>query len=346
MKDRLSELDGLRAVAILLVIGFHYFARFPNFYPYPPSSFPIFTFGALGVHLFFIISGFVIAMTLLNCASVWEFAVRRFSRLWPPMVLCSALTFVVLWNIDNPFTLVRRTSLAAFLPSLTFTEPLFWKWLSPRIDYIDGVYWSLFVEVRFYFWAAILFFLFGARGFCLRFSLFAFAVWSICMLSRSIGLGTTTTILNIAFFPEYIPLFGAGVLFFELFRGNRAPWLLVALGGFFALEVLTNYLVSQALFIAVFFLVFLALVYRRQWLKPLSHPALGWIGLTSYSTYLLHQNIGLSIVANFNSGLPRYLLYAMTITTILGILTTASLVYLTVERHSSKISRLILAGMQ
>ena len=65
-RGRLAYLDGMRGVAILLVLLFHAFARWPDLVPYGDQyqSVPLFRVGFIGVNLFFIISGFVILMTL------------------------------------------------------------------------------------------------------------------------------------------------------------------------------------------------------------------------------------------------------------------------------------------
>ncbi|NRB64450.1 MAG: acyltransferase family protein, partial [Saprospiraceae bacterium] len=59
MQSRLNFLDGLRGVAILLVIAFHAYSRWPHFVPYGDAyqNFPLFKLGWGGVELFFLISG-------------------------------------------------------------------------------------------------------------------------------------------------------------------------------------------------------------------------------------------------------------------------------------------------
>jgi len=65
MDKRVSILDCLRVVAILMVANFHFHSRFyGEFYTYYIDTKSIFKFGYLGVELFFIISGFVIILTL------------------------------------------------------------------------------------------------------------------------------------------------------------------------------------------------------------------------------------------------------------------------------------------
>src|SRR3954471_5447882 len=94
---RLVELDALRGVAVLLVVAFHYTARFAEAYPAAGAGAPDFSFGAYGVHLFFIISGFVIIMTVDRSERAADFVVARFSRLFPAYWTAILITSAVLW---------------------------------------------------------------------------------------------------------------------------------------------------------------------------------------------------------------------------------------------------------
>jgi peptidoglycan/LPS O-acetylase OafA/YrhL len=77
-----------------------------SLYPYgtaladPPGV----RFGEFGVQLFFVISGFVIAMTLERCKTPREFVVRRYARLGPAMLLSGMITFAAMHAIPGtPF---------------------------------------------------------------------------------------------------------------------------------------------------------------------------------------------------------------------------------------------------
>lgn len=64
---RVFALDGLRLLAALSVVAYHYTARVGSWPKKPeaifPAVFPVTAYGWLGVHLFFLISGFVICMS-------------------------------------------------------------------------------------------------------------------------------------------------------------------------------------------------------------------------------------------------------------------------------------------
>ena len=92
--ERIAELDVLRGVAAVWVMLFHYTVRWFE-QPGPPQS----PFGEYAVHLFFMISGFVIFMTLRNTRTGADFVVSRFSRLYPAywaavLVTASVMTFI------------------------------------------------------------------------------------------------------------------------------------------------------------------------------------------------------------------------------------------------------------
>ena len=93
---RISELDALRGIAAMAVIFFHFtssIAKNWSFHLYDPPF--QFWYGDKGVDLFFMISGFVIFMTLDRARSAASFAVGRFSRLFPTFWACALITLLV-----------------------------------------------------------------------------------------------------------------------------------------------------------------------------------------------------------------------------------------------------------
>jgi peptidoglycan/LPS O-acetylase OafA/YrhL len=80
---RLLELDVFRGLAALAVVLFHYTTVYERTYDHHDEMLFDFSLGHYGVQLFFIISGFVIFMTLNRTKSALDFVVSRFSRLYP-----------------------------------------------------------------------------------------------------------------------------------------------------------------------------------------------------------------------------------------------------------------------
>ena len=107
--------------------------------PYPLLA-PVAKYGYLGVHLFFIISGFVILMTAAN-GSLRSFLISRLVRLYPAFWACCTITALFIVAIGAPRF---NVSLAKYLINMTMLNEYF------GVPSVDGAYWSLFVEMRFY----------------------------------------------------------------------------------------------------------------------------------------------------------------------------------------------------
>lgn len=138
---RYRSLDGLRALAILLVLLFH------STNPFQPADIEksyllrFFTTGWNGVNLFFVLSGFLVGSLALRELQrtdgilLLRFWSRRMFRTWP---LYFVLLFVAYWSQgDRP------------------VQPAFWHYLTFTQNFFDTRFfvqtWSLAVEEQFYF---------------------------------------------------------------------------------------------------------------------------------------------------------------------------------------------------
>jgi peptidoglycan/LPS O-acetylase OafA/YrhL len=171
------DIDGLRAVAVLLVVGYHAIpARMPG--------------GFIGVDIFFVISGFLISSILLReCAdgtfSVTNFYVRRCRRIIPALLVVLFATWII-----GGFTLISSdySELAKHLiAGATFTSNLLlWNeagYFDVRAEYKPLLHlWSLGVEEQYYIiWPLLLAFLYQ-RG------RFAYIVTTSSLLIASFAL--------------------------------------------------------------------------------------------------------------------------------------------------------------
>jgi peptidoglycan/LPS O-acetylase OafA/YrhL len=118
----LPFLDGLRGIAIALVVLFHAFSRWPAFVGSQYADGWL-AQGCMGVQLFFLISGYVIFMSLERSAGLADFAKRRWLRLFPAMLLATAVVYVTAPLFDRPG---GQPILRDVLPGLLFIEP---SWL-------------------------------------------------------------------------------------------------------------------------------------------------------------------------------------------------------------------------
>ncbi|MBV5269437.1 MAG: acyltransferase [Afipia sp.] len=311
--QRLTALDGLRGVAILLVMGFHYFYHLESFYykstlyPYGEtfSNVVIFKYGYMGVELFFIISGFVIAMTLESSKSLLDFAIRRFVRIWPALIVSAIVTFFLLNWSDAPFALTRRQFWPNFLPSLTLTPTSLWSGLFPKVDFVTGVYWSLVVEIRFYMIALILYWLFARQNLARNLVVFTVLIYVVRALLRR-WLPGYNGVYDGFFIPDYMPWFAAGAVFYEVYRerlAKGAALVLLAVAYAMIARISLNYApigrdpVIASSFALLSLVLFWFLSTRPASMRIFEVRPLVWIGECSYSIYLYHYAVGMILIS-------------------------------------------------
>ena len=140
---RFPALDGWRGVSILLVLAGHLL-------PLGPKTLQLnATVPALGMAIFFTLSGFLITSTLLFNPSVVEFLIRRFCRIVPLAWLYMIITLACI-----------GASAAVFRAHLLFYGNLPPFWLNGYTAHL----WSLCVEMQFYVFIGGVCLLFGRRG--------------------------------------------------------------------------------------------------------------------------------------------------------------------------------------
>lgn len=314
--NRVSALDGLRGIAILLVLGYHYFSEVDALkaaiYPYGDTFSKPFTYGFLGVQLFFITSGFVIAMTLEKCQTPTEFFIRRFARIWPALFVCSLATFAIVKLFPSPFSDLRTYGWVDFLPSLTLTPNGIWSGYFPRVDLVDGVYWSLLIEARFYVIVAVIYWMFAGANLARNLAIFTI-LNILCRAALQRIIPGSNVIYTAVLVPDFMPWFTAGAVFYEMFnRRIRASYAVAMLVPMIAIIFRSNTFdaakgYSQLIldcFDIVFFAIFFVVALRLRAATIFEARALVFVGACSYSIYLLHNAIGMTILTLIPAGLP------------------------------------------
>ncbi|WP_051313415.1 acyltransferase family protein [Sporocytophaga myxococcoides] len=290
---RLQEFDALRGIACMLVVLFHY-AKY-QYLDYGLGW--KFRYGVTGVDLFFMISGFVIYMTLLKTQTIRDFIYLRVTRLFPTYWLAVTITFLFcIITVSYP----ERTSILNYLLNMTMVP----SWLSA--PFLDNSYWTLLVELIFY--AIIAFFYFYFK--------------TIKVLHKSITLLIILFVFNLVsiytehgqkiifYFPiiMYWNLFLSGIVFYKMkFEGkssfiyhliiilNLAFLFLTHEQGGTAMHHVSRieHLVCNIIFVILFYL----LIYGK--LAIITNKVMVFIGTISYSIYLLHQTIGYILIEKF-----------------------------------------------
>ena len=152
------DVDGLRCIAVLLVVGFHAFPRASAL-----------RFGYIGVDIFFVISGYLItSMILQDDFRISRFYARRIKRIFPALSVVLAATFVAGWFVLSPSEFI---SLGANIAGGAAFSSNFV--LLHQTGYFDIAatekpllhLWSLGIEEQFYVCWPILLILVTRRGF-------------------------------------------------------------------------------------------------------------------------------------------------------------------------------------
>ncbi len=341
--SRLASLDLLRLVAALAVVCFHYLFRGPiagDVGAGYPAAAPFAIYGYLGVSLFFLISGFVITWSAEG--RTWqEFAVARFVRLYPGFLVCMTLTFLILTIADNPRF---PTSISTYLANLSMFARAFSR------PSMDGVYWSIMLEIVFYGWIATLIF----AGAFQRWKLAIVAVWLVISAGNELFFGNTA--IRILFITGYAPFFAFGILAQQVVAKGRSPAALILLAAAFSLSCQTirfdqgwmqehyGMAVSySALFVANGFVfgIFVGALLVRS-IVGASKTVLMLGGLT-YPLYLLHQYIG---YISLNALSPLVGKNAAFFVVLLAVLLASFLVWRFIETPIRKpLIRALLSGM-
>lgn len=328
-QPRVHEIDLLRFLAAFAVVFYHYAFRgytadHLSSMPYPLLA-PIAKYGYLGVELFFMISGFVILMSATH-SNVKDFIISRSTRLYPAFWMACTLTFLATlalgppqFSVSFPQYLGNMTLLGEFL---NFTA-------------LDGSYWSLFVEIRFYFLVLLLLILNKMRD--TQTLLILWLLVSFLLELMPIGL------LRYLFITDYAAFFIAGATCFliwaesfSVYKGLMflSAWALSEYEVLSLLPAMEEHYQTQfnrlyVLSIITVFFVSMFLV-AKHWTGGLAYKPWLVLGAITYPLYLIHQNIGFML---FNQLYPSINSHILFWGTILGMLIVSYLIYTGVEKH-------------
>lgn len=341
---RIAHLDGLRGLAIALVFGYHAYARWTAVVPYGDAleSVPLFRYGIYGVELFFLISGYVIFMTLERCAGFGEFIYKRWLRLFPAMLLCSALIF-----LSAPYLAERPKGLPVLrdlLPGLSFIEPNWWAFVlgSPQ-GQLEGSFGTLYVEFKFYVLASLLFFRIGPMGTMLVLAPLAFLakLTAYYVLDGApealVALRDLLRVFSLAKFGWFC----AGACCYLYGKSGHRVWLVcgLGLGLVFAVDGHIADSLARLVIVAVFAAALLIpMMQRLLCLRPLL-----WLGAASYPLYLLHEQALIALLIKFAK--PPLNISSVWVAPII-LLVFASLAYLIASRIEPPLKRLISSGLR
>ncbi|PZR56457.1 MAG: hypothetical protein DLM50_08250 [Candidatus Meridianibacter frigidus] len=315
-QNRLDVLDGLRGLAVVLVVWFHIWQI-----SWLPAPIAILQFipetGFIGVHLFFFLSGFVIAYPFVRAAfdrtepPAWgHFAYRRAIKIVPSYVLSIALCYAIGYQH-------RQSSAGALediLSHLFFVHNL-WP---DTYGAINGVLWTLAVEVQFYCIFPIIWPAFARRP------IITFLGLNVLAIAYRLHVQSAPDASRlIELLPGYLDLFACGMIaayaYVRLraksaYPAVRVSATLFALVGFALLTILMESLFSVRhaqsdwplhweaanrtwLAFAFAFIALASLCAASWWKRLLANPFLVFFSIISYNLYIYHQLVARELLS-------------------------------------------------
>ena len=326
--QRIKFLDGLRGIAISLVILVHAYADYgwvrQKMYPFGDYFFehvPFVRFFFLGVQLFFLISGFVILMTLENSKSFKEFALKRWLRLFPAMLVCSLLVYFTIPLF--PLRPYPAPTLGELIPGLLFVEP---SWVGKLTHtnqlVLEGSFWTLFVEVKFYVMFGLMYFFAGWRtaiAMLVALGLLAAGVDFLSSYHLNLPFNIAPIEAIVHFLSaQHLMWFASGALFYKYFQNKQREMLFLALlVGLIASRISFHGYMREWAFAFCVVLLFASALVSLRVQKILSSRIIVFMGFISYPLYLLHEGMMISMIRSIGKlapNLPAFLIPLLPIT--------------------------------
>ncbi|MFI5795340.1 acyltransferase family protein [Streptomyces sp. NPDC051677] len=313
-RPRLYAVDGIRLLAALMVALHHYAgtrrANMPDnlIWDRPvsdimPTVFHVAAYGWIGVEIFFVISGFVI------CMSCWgrtprQFFVSRVIRLYPAYWFAVLFTTAVLAALPGVWEQLRARDV---LLNLTMLQS------GSGVRNVDGVYWTLWSELRFY----LLFLAVVWRGLTYRRVVVFCCVWGAAAMLAPVA---DFPLLDLLAAPESAWYFIAGLALYLMHRFGQdlLLWGILGMAWLMAQKELGDRIdevehVSSwrgaVLIFTVFLLVMVAVA--LGWTDRVRWRWLVTAGSLTYPLYLMHYAAGTAVINRLRDEMDARLLVAV-----------------------------------
>ena len=272
----ISVIELLRGLAATVVCIFHFTNGNHDFISDQNWIKIIASKGWLGVEIFFVISGFIIPYSMARSNYQLRhfpvFLIKRWARIDPPYLL--SILFVLGLNVLAGFWLVSSPpfNLQRVLLHLGYLIPFF-----PPNQWLNGVYWTLAIEFQYYFLVSLFYPLLFHR-LRIYFWLLVLGLLAIATYSSHPG-----------FFFDYSMFFILGFGLFRRFE-NRMGWI-----EFFIFSAIVFWVIQDKFSLQYLFAGFVPW-FLIAFLPGLQSKPLRWLGMISYSLYLIHLPLGKKII--------------------------------------------------
>lgn len=241
-----------------------------------------------------------------------SFLYKRWLRLFPAMLIASILIFITAgFFYERPRGIPQLSSV---VPGLLFIEPSWLKAVTGiPFSSLEGSFWSLYVEMKFYMVFGLLFFLLGRTKAMICLCVL-FLISLLPLLIDSITLSKVLETLSL----RHFAWFAGGAFAYLNFTTKERYYLLLCLV-ICSCEILRTYWNDHYVMVASFsaLLLFLLPIYFQQLRNIISAKLLLFFGFISYPLYLIHENAMISMILKFHKSfdgqIPLFLLPLMAI---------------------------------
>lgn len=292
------EIDGLRFIAIFMVVAlFHTAGLYTSMIIKNKTAYDftqqIIARGYYGVELFFIISGFTLSLPFIKQklygtghVNIKDYFIRRITRIEPLYIITLILYFIVrVW-------ILKYQSFTEVLPHLAASLLYLHNFIYNDFPLVNGVTWSLEVEIQFYILAPILTAIFYIKN-----TYYRYLIFMVLIVLGAVKL-FYLHINNLGNFINFSCFFFAGMFLGDLYLSNKKSYngvgyLLVAIVAFTLVLLLEEPLFGIFnLMLLILSMIFFFLALTNNILKKcLSNKIISCIGGMCYTIYLLHQGV-------------------------------------------------------
>tara|TARA_B100001173_G_scaffold308991_1_gene320409 strand:+ start:563 stop:2554 length:1992 start_codon:yes stop_codon:yes gene_type:complete len=323
-----KDLNGLRFISVIAVILFH-------------SKISLFNSGYIGVDIFFVLSGFFITQILINekikfgNINIINFLNKRFRRIFPALIITilfsSFVIYFFLYSIEYADVVKKSIIASATYFSNLYYYQYFGNYFVQSSDYLMLFHtWSLSIEIQFYIFFAIFYFIIFKINFFYRYLkqiIISLLLFSLFCTQMGANLKTQFPFIengdNFYFFNQpwwasfYFPvsrlwefLFGSLAAVYitnKQINSNNFFSLIGIICIFISFIIFNDSILHPSIFtILPVFGTYLIIIYnhdQKSFLnKIIASKIFNWGGLVSYSAYLVHY----PIFVFFRITLPNY----------------------------------------
>lgn len=309
--DRNNQIEGLRGLAIIIIVSYHVFCRYSQIYLSKDIIWMRF-WGTFGVGIFFMISCYyMINLSFQDDFSFVEYLKRKLIRLWPCYLISITVTFILVTIFYLPG---RMTTWKDFALNIL--------WINGFIGtpYVDGAHWYLTTLISFTFILGLI------RKLKIQNKVISYFAW---MMLGEIVVYLNMDIIGMMVGKYYIGYACISIALKQILqkKQNVMKWYILIIVSLLNIGLHIGIVALCELFIIV--PVFVLCINKK--LIFMSNTVFRGLAIISYPLYLIHQNIAFIIEYKLTNAIGSYSILfgimAMAIVVVLAIV-----IYVTVEK--------------